>query len=310
VTPYKTIGDVLKTARTELSAAGIASAHLDARVLVGHALGMTSTEVFIGSQRPLSEADAERIGALTARRRSHEPVAYITGEREFWGLRFAVTPATLIPRPDSETVVEAVLSHIGDIGRDVTILDLGVGSGCLLLSVLHELPNARGVGLDISPDALAVARHNAAALGLESRASWICSNWASSIRGHFDIVIANPPYVRLDDRESLAPDITFFEPQVALYGGTNGLAAYDSILPDLPRLLHPHGRAFLEIGAKQVNALKARATRHGLASVDLYMDLGDRPRCLSFHCNASAAKKSLECNRVPTTVNGVVTDII
>lgn len=297
-------------ARDELRAAGIPSAHLDARVLIGHALGMSSTEVFIGSQRPLIDEEVKRIHALTARRRSHEPIAYITGEREFWGLRFRVTPATLIPRPDSETVVEAVLSSVGDTNRELSILDLGTGSGCLLLSLLHELPRAYGMGLDMSPAALAVARRNASELGLSARTSWICSDWASSIRGHFDIVIANPPYVSLADQVRLAPDIRLFEPSLALDGGASGLTAYDRLLPDVPRLLHPHGRAFLEIGAGQVDAVKRRAARHGLACAELLMDLGSRPRYLSFHCNASAAKKSLECNRVPTTVNAVVSDII
>lgn len=310
MTPTKTIGDAVTTVRTELRAAGIPSAHLDARVLVGHALGMSSNEVFIESQRPLIDEELNRIRALTARRQSREPTAYILGEREFWGLRFAVTPATLIPRPDSETVVEAVLHHLRKTARDVTILDLGVGSGCLLLSMLHELPRARGIGVDISPDALAVARLNASALGLSTRSSWMCSDWASSIRGCFDIVIANPPYVRLTDHERLAPDIKLFEPHVALDGGANGLAAYDRILPDVPRLLLPHGRAFLEIGADQVHALKERAANNGLACAGLYRDLGAQPRCLSFRCHAGAAKKSLECKRVPTTVRSVVSNII
>ena len=310
MTPTTTIGDAVQSVRTGLHAAGIPSAHLDARVLVGHALGMNSTEIFIGSQRPLTDEELKRIHALRARRQSREPIAYILGEREFWGLRFAVTPATLIPRPDSETVVEAVLSCVGDTDRDITVLDLGVGSGCLLLSVLHELPRARGVGVDISSDALAVARLNASSLGLSTRTSWLCSDWASSIRGRFNIVIANPPYVRRTDQERLAPDITLFEPPVALYGGTSGLAAFDRILPDLPRLLVPHGRAFLEIGADQAQAMKARAAGHGLTCAGLFKDLGAQPRCLSFHCHADAVKKSLECEQLPTTVNSVVSNII
>ena len=213
---------------------------------------------------------------MVERRLTHEPVAYIVGYRDFWTIRLAVGPGALIPRPDSETLIEAAIDHCGSSGPR-TILDLGTGPGTLLLAALAEWPSATGVGVDASAAALDYARANAAALGLDGRAAFRCGDWGTGIEGVFDLILCNPPYIA--DSEELMPDVADHEPAGALFAGADGLDDYRRILPDLSRLLAPGGAAILEIGATQAISVAALAEAAGF-TVGLRRDLGGRDRAL------------------------------
>ena len=276
-----TVGQALAIARLSLRDAGIAEAGLDARVLVGHALALPPSDLIGYPERALTEAGRQRIAALLDRRLRREPVAYITGQREFWSLPLSVTPAALIPRPDSETLIETVLRDATDRSRPWRLLDLGTGSGCLALALLRELPNALAVAVDRSAQALHLARRNAVALGLEPRLHLAAADWASALNGPFDIVVANPPYVAAADWPELAPEIRLFEPQAALLGGGDGLSAYRGIIPDLPRILAASGRAYLECGHGQSDQIRELLRAHGFAAITVKADLGGRARCIS-----------------------------
>lgn len=213
-------------------------------------------------------------------------MAYILGEREFWGLPFKVSPAVLVPRPDSETVIEAGLAVLGDRRRPWRILDLGLGSGCLLLTLLHELPNARGVGLEASEPALAVARANAAALGVDGRAElvlgdWRQPGWHGRLGGPFDLLVSNPPYVEAGAIDGLMPEVSRFEPRLALDGGTDGLAAYRAIAAEAPRLVTTGGRILLEVGAGQASEIYGIFQSAGFTAESPWKDLGGLDRVVS-----------------------------
>ncbi len=272
---------VLAAAATRLAAAGIESPALEARLLLGHALGCDQVTLIRERAAPLALAlAAPGFPALLARRAGHEPLAQILGRREFWGLSFAVSPATLIPRPDSETLITAALAASPDRRAVRRVLDLGTGSGCLLLAALHEFPAAFGVGVDLSPGALATACANAAALDLAGRAAFLCGDWARALRGGFDLVLCNPPYIESGAIAGLAPEVARFEPRAALDGGADGLDAYRAVIADLPLLLAPGGVAILELGAGQAGAAAALAAARGLAVRALAPDLGGIPRAL------------------------------
>lgn len=223
--------------------------------------------------------DAERFAALVARRAAHEPVAYLTGHRAFWSLNLAVTPAVLIPRPDSETLIVVALAQAPDARR---ILDLGTGSGALLLAALIDRPSAFGIGVDRSAAALAVARANAAAHGLADRSAFLVGDWATALTGRFDLILANPPYVRAD--ADLAAGLAY-EPAAALFAGNDGLDAYRALIPDLPRLLTPSGLAVVEIGHDQAHPVCALALQAGLSTA-IAQDLAGRDRALALRREA------------------------
>ena len=244
----------------------------DAEVLLAHHLGIDRLAMLAGPDRDI---DASAFAALVARRAAGEPVAYITGRREFWSLDLAVTPDVLIPRPDSETLVEAALQ--ARVGRPpATILDLGTGSGALLLAALSEFFRARGLGVDASPAALAVAQGNADRLGFGRRAAFAVGDWGAGVRGRFDLVLANPPYV--ETGAELAPEVQR-EPAEALFAGADGLDDYRRLMPQLPALLAPDGVAVIEIGHTQTAAVLALAAAAGLSG-RVAKDLGGRDRCL------------------------------
>jgi len=278
----KTCAEAIRDAARELAEASD-TARLDAELLMAHALGVTRSDMLIQGMHREVPADFHR---LVGRRTKREPVAYITGFQEFYGREFQVTRDTLIPRPDSETVVEAALDILGHEpeNRFDGVLDLGVGTGALLLSVLAERPAFRGHGIDRSDAAIAVARRNAAKLDLADRATFSvdgwhgdtdsCGNGWSNSRGLYDLVIANPPYVETD--ASLEPDVKRYEPHQALYAGTDGLDDYRVIIPGLRPIT---AKAVLEIGATQAGAVTELAEKAGFA-VELRHDLANRPRAL------------------------------
>ena len=268
--------------------AGLDTPDLDARILVGHALKLDHAALAAHADRRLTDEEADAIAALARRRIDREPVARIVGTREFWGLPLALNADTLVPRPETETVVEAALAALGDArGRALRIADLGTGSGALLLALLSELPAARGVGTDISVAALTCARSNAAALGLGSRASFVACNHGAALGGAahgggFDLVVANPPYVASGDIPGLAPEVRDFDPHRALDGGPDGLAAYRAIAADARRLLAPHGLLVFELGAGQLDAVSSLTAAAGLAPAGACRgDLSGVPRALA-----------------------------
>jgi release factor glutamine methyltransferase len=264
----------------ELQAAGIEDPRREAWLLLSAATGRSRAELVAGAVDHLSPAEDERLAALAARRLRREPMAYILGCREFWSLPFQVGPAVLVPRPETETVVEAALASVADRAARLRILDLGTGSGCLLLALLSELPHASGLGIDRSAAALAIARANAERLGLATRASFREGDWGAGLAGPFDLVVSNPPYVAGVDAAALAPEVRAFEPREALFAGADGLDAFRALAPDCARLLTADGVACLEIGQDQGGAVEAIMRRHGLRLAGSRPDLAGIERCL------------------------------
>jgi release factor glutamine methyltransferase len=274
------LGALLRQATEQLAAAGVADARRDAGLLVGHALGRDRSWVLAHPDHAPSAGACAEIDRLVARRAAREPMSRIFGRREFWSLDFALDPSTLDPRPDSESLVAAALDHLQPPERRWRVLDLGTGTGCLLLAVLAERPNAVGLGVDRVPAAAAQARRNAAQLGLAERARFMVGDWAQAIGIRFDLVLCNPPYVRSGEVARLEPEVACWDPVAALAGGADGLDAYRRILPELDRLLSPAGAAVLEIGCDQAAAVSAMAEAMGLEKPRISADLAGRPRCI------------------------------
>ena len=275
-----TITTALRGGAAHLRDAGIDNPRLDARLLLAHALGVT-TEALL--RDPHTKIDPTPYIALITRRAAREPLALITGHREFWSLDLAVSPATLIPRPDSETLIEAARAAFPDPTQVRRILDLGTGTGCLLLAALTEFPAAFGIGTDRSPAATALARDNAAMLGMAARAAFLCADWATAftqtVPGRFDLILSNPPYIPTGDLPTLMPEVAHHEPSSALDGGPDGLDAYRRILPELLNLLAPGGIAVLELGQGQADPVTALAQAAGFTAATS-ADLAGIPRAL------------------------------
>ena len=231
----------------------------------------------------LEAREVDAASALAARRLKREPVARILGRKEFWSLTLAVTPDVLVPRPETETVVEAALDALGRDGKKMErlrILDIGTGSGALLLALLSELPNAVGLGTDISAAALAVARENAERNGLNDRCTFVACNIAEGVEDRFDLIVSNPPYVSRGEIATLAPEVRDFDPRLALDGGNDGLDGYRAIARHARRLLAPGGRLIVELGAGQEQAVRALFTTAGLQVGASRADLAGIPRVL------------------------------
>ncbi len=263
--------------------AGIDSAEADARLLIAHALDIERTTVMTHGERPLTDREMAAINALAARRLEREPVARIIGAREFWSLSLAITADVLVPRPDTETVVEAALDTVSRNATQLEalrILDIGTGSGALLLALLSELPNATGTGTDISAAALDVARANAGRHALENRCGFVACNIADTIKGKFDLVVSNPPYVARHDLETLDAEVRNHDPVLALDGGEDGLDFYRAIAADMRRLLAEGGRLVVELGAGQEPMVRSIFADAGLAAGAAYKDLAGIPRAL------------------------------
>ena len=264
------VGQSIDTARRALTArfksTDIDSAELDARTLVGAVLGLDLTELIASAARDLTPTEADRLEEFAKRRLDGEPVARIVGEKEFWGLPFKLSTDTLVPRPDTETVVELALELLGAArtNEPLRILDIATGSGAILLALLSELPKAFGVGTDLSPGALKTANGNATALGLAQRAVFVRCDYAAALAGPFDLIVSNPPYIRTSDLECLAREVRNHDPRLALDGGADGLVAYRSLIPQAARLLGPGGLLVVEAGQGQSGPIQILMTVEGL----------------------------------------------
>lgn len=275
---HNTVKDTLRRGVLTLQAARVESASLDARVLLETALGTNREQLLLHMEDEVTRRQKATYMVLVEKRAARQPVSQLVGKREFWGMEFKVTKDTLAPRPDSETLVEEVLGRLAAPQAPLRILDLGTGTGCLLLALLAELPQATGVGVDISERALAVAMENALRLRLQSRAAFVASDWCSKVEGTFDVVIANPPYIPSKVIDTLAPEVAQFEPRLALDGGEDGLDAYRLIARQLPPVLKQGGLVAFEIGIGQLDGLTALAAEHRLHNITVKHDLSGIPR--------------------------------
>ncbi len=252
-----------------------ATPRLDAELLMAHALGVSHQDLLL---KHLNDPEPAAFAGLVARRLNNEPVAYITGSRGFWSVEIGVGPGVLVPRADSETLIEAAVAHFAGSEGPKRVLDLGTGPGTLLLAALAEWPEAHGLGIDASDRALQYAEDNAIDLEMDERARFKLGDWANGLDGQFDLILCNPPYI--GTAEALGPEVRDHEPASALFAGTDGLDDYRRIIPDLPRLLAPGGMAVLEIGWKQAEAVSGLMRAAGLDPV-LHHDLGGRPRAVA-----------------------------
>lgn len=282
-TATATLAQVVAAAGARLAAAGVEDPRRDARLLVCRLLG-GGPELLLGwPDRLLSAEEAARIEAAVARRAAREPVSRILGEREFWSLPFVLNAETLDPRPDSETLVAAVLQRVAARDAALCLLDLGTGSGCLLLALLSELPRAEGLGIDVSPAALAAARDNAGRLDLAARARFCGHSWEDGLDlegGPWDIIVSNPPYIASAEIAGLAPEVAGYDPPAALDGGPDGLSAYRTLIPAAAAVLLPGGLLALEVGRGQAGAVEELCVAAGLRALGRAVDLVGVARCV------------------------------
>ena len=268
-------------ARDRLKSTGIDSPVIDARLLLEAAAGATRADLLNDPHRELTSEQTEALDGFLTRRERREPIAHILGRKGFWTVMLGVGPQVLTPRPDTELVVILALERL-DAAAPARILDLGVGSGAILLAVLAERPAARGLGADISEEALAVARENAANLGLAGRAALLRSDWTAGLEDDgFDLVLSNPPYIPTGDIETLEPEVRQYEPLAALDGGVDGLDAYRTLAPEILRVLKPGGSFIVEIGHDQGAAVTGLFEAAGGAEIELRKDLGGRDRVVA-----------------------------
>lgn len=277
----KTRAEALRELRRTLAEAGFETAALDARLLLQAALKVPATELITQPGIALTPEQAATLASYENRRLSHEPVARIVGEREFWGLPFRLSPETLVPRPDTETLVETALDLLPDRQAPLRIVDFGTGSGCILVALLHERPNATGLGIDLSFGALVTARANADGNGVGNRCHFALSRWADAVSGPFDLIVSNPPYIASGVIPTLDPEVREHDPRLALDGGHDGLEPYRILLQEAGRLLLPGGLLAVEIGYDQADDLRSLAGRCGLEVLRVAHDLSGNPRCVA-----------------------------
>ena len=271
-----TANEALRAAIPRLRAGGVEDAALDARLLLAHALGIAQDRLTLHLPEGMTTPQAVVYEAALTARLARQPVAQIIGQRQFWGLTFRVTQDTLDPRPDTEALVAEALK-----APFQTLLDLGTGTGCILLSCLHASPQAQGLGVDLSPEALAVAESNAQSLGLASRAQFQRSDWFSTVTGRYDLIVSNPPYIAADEMPTLAPEVRDWEPHLALTPGGDGLAPYRIIAREAPRHLTGQGRLLVEIGPTQGQAVSALFAAAGLHNIRILPDMDGRDRVVA-----------------------------
>lgn len=275
-----TIDSLLRDARRTLERAGVETPALDARLLVRHALGLDDVALIARGVDPVPAGAGDAVAALLARRAEGEPVSRIMGVREFYGRTFAITPDTLDPRPDTEILIDQALGWARTQKKDLRILDLGTGSGCILITLLAELPGATGIGVDLNPGAVDVSRENAVKHGVESRTRVFQGDWFTPLPDgeRFDLIVSNPPYIPEKDIESLAREVRNHDPILALVGGNDGLDPYKIIFSGLEKHLFPGGRAFLEFGFGQAESLSRLVDDSGLFLSRITPDLAGIPR--------------------------------
>jgi release factor glutamine methyltransferase len=290
----KTLGLLVAEAAATLAQVGFAEPRRGARRLVASALDLAPAELLADPERVIDEQGIDYVRLALGRMADREPLSRILGRREFWGLEFALSPETLDPRAETETVVEAVLG--ADLGRAAPLcfLDLGTGTGCILLALLSEFPAARGFGLDIALGATKTARRNAEALDLAERARFLVGNWGAAVSGKFDVVVSNPPYIARPALADLPREVALYDPRNALDGGSDGLDAYRSFVPELPRLLKPGGMFACEIGAGQASAVATLLRANGLAIDGCKRDLAGIARCVVARPTSRRCRKLLE----------------
>ena len=277
-----TIAGALEAATKRLSAAGVENPQFDSRLLLCHAADIEQVTVFTHPNRELHPQIFQSYEALIERRALREPVSHLIGEREFWSLPFAVSSDVLDPRPASETLIQAALNYVGDTQKVFSVLDLGTGSGCLLIAILSEFPLARGIGIDSSEAALIVARRNAAKHSVEKRSKFEFSSWGKNLSGSFDLILCNPPYIAESEQDFLEPEVVVYEPRMALFAGDDGLSAFRQLAPDVYRLLNLEGVAVLECGLGQVASLIEIFSSVGLKHLETLSDLEGIERCCVF----------------------------
>ncbi|MDE1150944.1 MAG: peptide chain release factor N(5)-glutamine methyltransferase [Micavibrio sp.] len=272
--------DYITQAQDRLASCGIESPELDVSLLVQHVLGWTQTKLFMNSDYILGDDEVASLNIAISRRMGREPVSRIIGHRGFWKSEFKISPQTLDPRPDSETLIEAAVKLVQPAPKRV--IDLGTGSGCLLLSLLQEWPEAEGVGLDLSAAAVATAAENAAALKLDERVKFMATDWeAYAAQDGFDVVISNPPYITAEELTGLEPEVIQYDPMLALAGGDDGLDAYRSIVPLLKNLMPRGGWIVFEIGHTQANSVKTMLAEAGGTMIQVFTDLGGSDRIVA-----------------------------
>lgn len=267
-------GNLLREAADRLARAGVPEPAREARLALRWASGLDGARLGAALDQTATEDEAARFATAIGRRAAREPLSHITGRREFWGRAFSVGPDVLDPRPETETLIAEALRH----GPAASVLDLGTGSGCLLVTLLAEWPQARGVGTDISPAALARARANADMNGVQDRAGFVLSDWTEGVSGSFDLIVSNPPYIAGDEIAELEPEVREREPRIALTPGGDGLGAYRRIAAGVPRVMTAGARLMVEIGPTQTDAVSAILAGVGLSVAGVVPDLDGRPR--------------------------------
>ena len=286
-----TIAEKLIEIENRLSAKGIENARFEARLLMTFVFDFDRMTLVAYPERALPVDGCLKLEEMVRRRENREPMSHIIGNRDFWDFTFKVNAATLTPRSDSETLIEAVLEIFEDREQPLNILDLGVGSGCLLLTLLSLYEKANGLGIDQSKDALCVAQENADALSLLNRTRFLCNDWANGLSETFDVIISNPPYIPLKDKHTLEPEVADFEPHSALFAGDDGLDDYRKLAAQFPMILKNDGFAFLELGINQAQAVAEIMSCYDLEVYGVRKDIQNIERCMIIRKNF---KKSLE----------------
>lgn len=278
--PDRTRGWLVAETAAAISAAGVADPRRQARRLISEALAISQPDLFGHPDRTVDEQQTSRVRALLRRIVAGEPLSRILGRREFWGLEFRLSPDTLDPRPETETVIEAVLRRARDRDVPLRLLDLGTGTGCLLLALLAEFPAASGLGIDIAEGAVRTAARNAVLLGLAERARFFVGDWATAVSARFDVILVNAPYIASEALTQLPREVACYDPWLALDGGEDGLRSYRKIAGAVPRLLSPQGILATEIGAGQAGAIASMMKDNGLVVDGIERDLAGIARCV------------------------------
>jgi release factor glutamine methyltransferase len=286
-----TLGSLLAEVTTALSRAGLDDARRRARRAVAAVLDIPPVEILAHPERVLDDQQVDSVRLAFDRLLGREPLSRIVGRREFWGLEFMLSADTLDPRPETETIVEAVLRRFPDRSAPLRLLDLGTGTGCILLALLAEFPNASGFGVDLSAGATTTARRNASSLGLVGHSHFFIGDWGTAISGKFDAIVANPPYIPTDRLAQLPPEVRLYDPRVALDGGRDGLDSYRALATDVGNLLGPQGIFIAEIGSSQAPAVTAILRARGLIIEGLERDLAGICRCVVARAGAPQQEK-------------------